>query len=67
MGEADFDRIIDAVRKEIALPPMKDSLITLRSIDEQSKAVGDRQPSRRWASTPIARIRRVGEGRKRYR
>jgi hypothetical protein len=55
------------VRKEITLPPMKDSLIALRSSDEGSKAVGDRQPSRRWASAPMPRIRRVGEGRKRYR
>ena len=67
MGEVDFDRIIDAVRKEIALAPIKDSLTGLRGADERSKAAGDRQPSRRYASTPMARIRRVGEGRKRYR
>ena len=64
MGDVDFDRIIDAVRKEIA---GKDSLTGLWGAHELSKAVGDKQRSRRRESTPIARIRRVGEGRKRYR
>ena len=33
MSEVDFDQIIDAVRKEIALPPVEDSLAALRAAD----------------------------------
>jgi hypothetical protein len=65
MSEADFDQIIDAVRKEIALPPVEDSLAALRAADGPKAADRDR-PARRRAS-PVIRIRRVGEGQKRYR
>jgi hypothetical protein len=62
MSEMEFDRIVDAVRKEIALPTLH-SLTGLRASDWRQRAVADK--SRR--SAPIARIRRVGEGQKRYR
>ncbi|MCA6115653.1 hypothetical protein J6524_12225 [Bradyrhizobium sp. WSM 1738] len=64
MSEAEFDRVVDAVRKEIALAPAVQSLTGLRAFDWRAKAPG-KAASRRHA--PIARIRRVGEGRKRYR
>ncbi|WP_141686797.1 hypothetical protein [Bradyrhizobium sp. LMTR 3] len=65
MSEVEFDRIVDAVRKEIALAPAANSLTGLRAFEERAKAIGDKPASRRHAS--FARIRRVGEGRKRYR
>jgi hypothetical protein len=64
MSEVEFDRIVvDAVRKEIALVPTLNSLTGLRASDWRQRAVVDK--SRR--SAQIARIRRVGEGQKRYR
>jgi hypothetical protein len=66
MGEVEFDRIVDAVRKEITLAPALHSLTGLWASGARAKAPGDNKPtSRRQA--PTARIRRVGEGRKRYR
>jgi hypothetical protein len=65
MSEVEFDRIVDAVRKEIALAPALNSLTGLRAPDWRAKAAGDKPTSRRHA--PIVRIRHVGEGRKRYR
>jgi hypothetical protein len=65
MSEVDFERIVDAVRKEIALVPALHSLTGLRASDWRVKAAGDKSTSRRHA--PIVRIRRVGEGQKRYR
>jgi hypothetical protein len=65
MSEVEFDRIVDAVRKEVALAPALHSLTGLRAFDWRVKSVGDKPTSPRHA--PMARIRRVGEGRKRYR
>jgi len=65
MSEVEFDRSVDAVRKEIALVPAVHSFSSLRAFDGRAKAAGDKPASRRDA--PLARIRRVGEGRKRYR
>jgi hypothetical protein len=65
MSEVEFDRIVDAVRKEIALAPALHSLTGLRASDWRAKAASDKPTSQRHA--PMARIRRVGEGRKRYR
>jgi hypothetical protein len=65
MGEVEFDRIADAVRKEIALAPTLHSLTGLRASDWRTKTASDKPTSRRHA--PMARIRHVGEGRKRYR
>jgi hypothetical protein len=65
MSEVEFDRVVDAVRKEIALVPVLHSLTGLRASDWRLKAAGDKSASRRHA--PIVRIRRVGEGQKRYR
>ena len=65
MSEVEFDRIVDAVRNEIALVPALSSLTSLRASDWRVKAAGDKSASQRHA--PMARIRRVGEGRKRYR
>ena len=65
MSEVDFERIVDAVRKEIAHTPAVHSLSGMRLPDGWAKAAGDKPASRRHA--PFARIRRVGEGRKRYR
>lgn len=65
MSEADFERIVDAVRKEIALAPTLHSLTGLRASDWRTKTASDKPTSRRHA--PMARIRHVGEGRKRYR
>ena len=64
MGELEFDRIVDAVRKEFALAPTLHSLTGLRASDWRVKA-GDKPMSQRRA--PMTRIRHVGEGRKRYR
>jgi hypothetical protein len=64
MGEVEFDRIVDAVRKEIALAPTLHSLTGLRASDWRVKA-GDKPTSQRRAA--VTRIRHVGEGRKRYR
>lgn len=65
MSEVEFDRIADAVRKEIALASAEHSLTGLRTSEWRLKAAGDRSVSRHLA--PAARIRRVGEARKRYR
>jgi len=65
MSEVEFDRIVDAVRKEIALAPALNSLTGLRASDWRAKAAADKPTPRRHA--PMARIRHVGEGRKRYR
>jgi hypothetical protein len=65
MSEVEFDRSVDAVRKEIALAPAVHSLSGLRAFDWRAKAAGDKSASRR--DVTMARIRHVGEGRKRYR
>jgi len=65
MGEVEFDRVVDAVRKEIALAPTLHSLTGLRASDWRVKAAGDKPTSQRRAA--VTRIRHVGEGRKRYR
>ena len=65
MSEVEFDRSVDAVRKEIAIAPAVHSLSSLRASDWRAKADGDKPASQRHA--PVARIRHVGEGRKRYR
>ena len=65
MGELELDRIVDAVRKEIALAPTLHSLTGLRASDWRVKAAGDKPTSQRRAA--VTRIRHVGEGRKRYR
>ena len=49
MSEVDFDQIIDAVRKEIALPPVEGSLAALRAADGPKAADRDR-PARRRVS-----------------
>jgi hypothetical protein len=64
MGEAEFDRVVDAVRKEITAAPVVHSLTGLRAFDWRAKAPG-KPTSPRHA--PAARIRRIGEGRKRSR
>ena len=65
MSEVDFDQIIDAVRKEIALPPVDGPLAAWQATDGP-KAADRERPARRRAS-PMIRIRRVGEAQKRYR
>ena len=65
MSEVEFERIVDAVRKEIAMAPAIGALTGLRASDWRAKAAGDKLASQRHA--PVVRIRRVGEGRKRYR
>ena len=68
MSEADFDQIIDAVRKEIARAPVEDSLAGWRAAaGERPKVAADKRLARRHVNTPMIRIRRVGEGQKRYR
>ena len=64
MGEAEFDRVVDAARKEIAIAPAVQSLTGLRAFDWRAKAPSKPTVGRH---APAARIRRVGEGRKRYR
>jgi hypothetical protein len=64
MGEAEFERVVDAARKEIALAPAVHALTGLRALDWRAKVPG-KSASVRHA--PAIRIRRVGEGRKRYR
>ena len=64
MGEAEFERVVDAVRKEVAVAPAVHAVTALRGFDWRAKAPG-KPASQRHAQ--IARIRRVGEGRKRYR
>ena len=44
MSEVEFDRIVDAVRKEIALAPAVHSLTALRASDWRAKAAGDKPP-----------------------
>jgi len=65
MSELEFDRVVDAVRKEIALVPALHSLTGLRASDWRLKVAVYKSAARRHA--PIVRIRRVGEGQKRYR
>jgi len=65
MSEVEFDQMIDAVRREIALPPVEGALAALRVVDG-TKAVDRDRPARRRVTSAI-RIRRVGEGQKRYR
>ena len=65
MSEVEFDRTVDAVRKEIAHAPALNSLTGLRASAWRAKVAGDKLASRRHA--PMTRIRHVGEGRKRYR
>lgn len=68
MSDVDFDRVIDAVRKEIALAPVADSLAGLRAADARPVAADGKRPDRRHASSnPMARVRRLGERQKRYR
>jgi hypothetical protein len=62
MSEVEFNQIVDSVREEIALLPTH-SLTGLRASDWRQRAVVDK--SRR--SAPVARVRRIGEGQKRYR
>ena len=46
MGEVEFDRIVDAVRKEIALAPTLHSLTGLRASDWRVKGLAtSRRPS----------------------
>jgi hypothetical protein len=52
------------VRKEIALAPAVHALTGVRGFDWRAKAPGKPALQRH---AQIARIRRVGEGRKRYR
>ncbi|KRQ97443.1 hypothetical protein CQ12_01835 [Bradyrhizobium jicamae] len=67
MSEVEFDRIVDAVRKEVALAPVVVNLPTgLRAFEWRTKAVADDKPASRHHAS-FARIRRVGEARKRYR
>ena len=66
MNEADLDQITDLVRKEIALAPVEASLAGLRAAGERPRSADDKRSVRRPVNTPI-RIRRVGEGQKRYR
>ena len=47
MSEVEFDRIVDAVRKEIALAPAVHSFSGLRAFDGRAKAAGDKPASRR--------------------
>ena len=42
MSEIEFDRIVDAVRKEIAHAPVLNSLTGLRASDWRAKAAGDK-------------------------
>ena len=65
MSEVEFDQMIDAVRKEIARPPVEGALAAL-SVVNGTKAVDRDRPARRRVTSSI-RIRRVGEGQKRYR
>jgi hypothetical protein len=65
MSEVEFDRVVDAVRTQIPLAPAMPSLRGLRASDWRAKAAGDKPMPQRHA--PMARIRQVGEGRKRYR
>ena len=68
MSDVDFDRVIDAVRKEVALAPVTDSLAGWRAADERLKTADGKRPARRHASSnPMARVRRLGERQKRYR
>jgi hypothetical protein len=65
MNEADLDQITAVARKEIA--PVQDSLAGLRAADERPRSADDKRSVRRPVNTPMIRIRRVGEGQKRYR
>jgi hypothetical protein len=68
MYETDFDRVIDAVRKEIASAPVERSLAVSRGIHAPPKAAGEMGTARRQARVfPMTRIRRLGERQKRYR
>jgi hypothetical protein len=65
MSEVGFDQMIEAGRKEIALPPVEGAFAALRVVDGANAVDRDRPARRRVTST--IRIRRVGEGQKRYR
>jgi len=67
MSDVDYDRIIDAVRKEIALAPMEFSLAGLWAADGRPTIAGEKRPIRLQPTTSLARVRRLGEGQKRYR
>jgi hypothetical protein len=67
MNEADLDQIIDAVPKEIAPAPVKDALAGLTAADERPRSADHKRSVRHPVNTPMTRIRRVGEGQKRYR
>jgi len=68
MSDVDFDRVIDAVRNEIALAPVTDSLAGLRTAAARPETADGKRPARRQASSnPMVRIRRLGERQKRYR
>lgn len=64
MGEVEFEPVVDAMRKEVALAPAVHAVTGVRGFEWRAKAPG-KPASQRHAQ--IARIRRVGEGRKRYR
>ena len=66
--ETDFDRIIDAVRKEMALAPGQISLLRLSRARESTMAAHETGATRHQArSVAVTRIRRLGERQKRYR
>ena len=67
MSEVEFDRIIEAVRHEIALAPTQVSFAGLRASDERSNTADDNRRLRRAAKAPMVRVRRLGERQKRYR
>jgi hypothetical protein len=67
MREVEFDRILDAVRKEIALVPVAGALRGLRATAERPRAADERRPGRRPAGNSMVRVRRLGEPQKRYR
>jgi hypothetical protein len=67
MNDVDFDRIIDAVRKEIALAPMEVSLAGLWAADGRPRTAGEKRPIRLHPDPSTVRVRRLGERQKRYR
>jgi len=67
MRDVEYDRIVDAVRKEIALAPMEFSLAGLWTADGRPRTAGEKHPVRRHPHSSVARVRRLGERQKRYR
>jgi hypothetical protein len=67
MNEADLEQTSDVAPKEIAPAPVRDALAGLRAADERPRSADDKRSVRRPVNTPMIRIRRVGEGQKRYR